>query len=109
METLTMNRTPLPPILYLVVQDFGPGFGIGSGDATGDRDNAYDNFSAAVENGYPVAVWEIATHGGLPVSTKDVTDAFERELQDVSIAHNLDWPTVRRIEDAPVFTSMAAE
>ena len=96
-----MFRTPMPPILYLVVQDFGPDCGIGSGDITGSFDTAYDTFSDAVENGYPVAVWEIATYGGLPVCLKDATDTFERELQNVCIARDLDWPTVRRIEDAP--------
>ncbi|MFC3169257.1 hypothetical protein [Paracoccus fontiphilus] len=104
-----MIRTPMPPILYLVVQDFGPGFGIGSGDVTGSRDTAYDNFADAAESGRPVAVWEIATHGGLPVCLKDATDTFERELQNVCIARDLDWPTVRRIEDAPALALMAAE
>lgn len=104
-----MIRTPLPPILYLVVRDHGPGFGIGSQDIADNRDVAYDQFADAAEAGDPVAVWEIAMSGGIPASIKDATDTFERELQDVCIARDLDWPTVRRIEDAPVLPLMAAE
>lgn len=104
-----MSRSPLPPILFLVVRDYGPDVGLGSPDVMDSRDNAYDVFSDAVESGDPVAVWQIATHGGLLVGIKDATDTFERELQDVCIARDLDWPTVRRIEDAPVVPLMAAE
>ena len=102
-----MNRTPLPPVFWLVVRDHGPELGFGSHDIIDNRDLAYDTFSDAAESGDPVAVWQIAMSGGLPCGIKDVTDAFERELQDVCIARDLDWPTVRRIEDAPVM--MAAE
>lgn len=102
-------RTPLPPILYLVVRDYGPDVGIGSPDVIDDRDTAYDVFSDAVESGDPVAVWQIATHGSLPCSIKDDTDAFDRDLHEVCRERGLDWRTVRRIEDAPAPTLLAAE
>lgn len=104
-----MTRSPLPPVLYLIVRDFGPRYGIGSPDVADNRDTAYDLFSCAVEDAQPVAVWEIATKAGLPVGIKATTDAFEREMQEVCIARDLDWPTVYRIEDAPVVPLMAAE
>lgn len=103
-----MQMTPVSPVLFLVIRDHGAGFGIGSTDITESRDMAYDNFACAVDDGDPVAVWQIATHAGLPCGIKDVTDAFEREQQDVCIARGMDWPVVRRIEDAPVM-ALAAE
>lgn len=102
-----IKRTPMPPILYLVVRDYGPDLGIGSPDTTPSRDEAYDMFSESAENGMPVAVWRIATYGSLPVSITDETDSFERELQDVCIARDLDWPEVIRFDMAPV--ALAAE
>lgn len=102
-----MSRTPLPSTLYLVVRDFGIA-GIGSTDVTGNHDEAYDHFTCATDAGDPVGVWQITTAGGVPVRTVDVTDAFERELQDVCIARDLDWPTVRRLEDNPAL-KLAAE
>lgn len=105
---MTRERTPLPPILWLIVRDFGPRLGIGSPDVAGDRDTAYDLFVCAVEDGDPVAVWEIQMAGAMPGGIKDVTDEFEREQQDVCIARGLDWLVVRRIEDAPG-VAMAAE
>ena len=106
---MTRERTPLPPILWLIVRDFGPRLGIGSPDVATNRDTAYDLFVCAVEDGDPVAVWEIPMAGGRPDDIIDVTDEFEREQQDVCIARGLDWPVVRRIEDAPAITTMAAE
>ncbi|QBX34615.1 hypothetical protein E4191_07735 [Paracoccus liaowanqingii] len=102
-----MNRTPLPPILYLVVRDYGT-LGIGSPDITPSRDEAYDHFTCATDAGEPVAVWQITTADGRPARTTDVTDSFEHELQEVCIARDLDWPTVRRIEDNPAL-KLAAE
>lgn len=102
-----MNRTPLPPNLYIVIRDFGA-LGLGSSDPTADRDTAYDEFTFATDAGDPVGVWQIGTTDGLPVSIIDVTDAFERELQEVCIARDLDWPTVRRLEDNPAL-KLAAE
>lgn len=72
------------------------------------RDEAYDQFTCATDAGEPVGVWQITTADGLPVSVTDVTDAFERDLQDVCIARDLDWPTVRRLEDNPALR-IAAE
>ena len=102
-----MNRTPLPPILFLVARDYGA-LGIGSPDITPSRDEAYDQFTCATDAGEPVGVWQITTAHGLAASITDVTDAFERELQDVCIARDLDWPTVRRLEDNPAL-KLAAE
>ena len=102
-----MNRPPLPPVLFLVVRDYGA-LGIGSTDTTASRDEAYDQFTCATDAGDPVGVWQIATAGGLPVRITDVTDSFERELQDVCIGRGLDWPTVRRLEDNPAM-QMAVE
>lgn len=101
-----MTRTPMPPILYLVVRDYGP-LGIGSPDATPSRDEAYDMFAQSAEDSTPVAVWQIATYGGLPISITDATDEFERELQEVCIARDLDWPEVVRFEFNPA--RLAAE
>ena len=105
-----MKRTPLPPILFLVARDYGD-LGIGSPDITSSRDEAYDQFTCATDAGEPVGVWQITTADGLPAGitdVTDVTDAFERELQDVCIARDLDWPTVRRLEDNPAL-KLAAE
>ncbi|WP_265500044.1 hypothetical protein [Paracoccus beibuensis] len=90
----------MPPILYIVVRDHGD-LGIGCSDPTSCRDSAYDDFTCAADNGDPVEVWQIATADGLPAGITDVTDSFERDLQDVCIARDLDWPTVRRPEDNP--------
>lgn len=102
-----MNRTPLPPVLYLVARDYGA-LGIGSPDITASRDEAYDHFTCATDAGEPVGVWQITTVDGLPGSVTDVTDGFEREAQSVCIARGLDWPIVRRLEDNPAI-KMAAE
>lgn len=98
---------PLPPLLFLVVREYGA-LGIGCSDATSCRDAAYDEFTCATDDGDPVAVWQIATHSGLPISITDVTDAFERELQDVCIARHLDWPEVIRFDSNPAL-KLAAE
>ena len=102
-----MSRTPMPPLLFIVVRDHGA-LGIGCSDPTSCRDAAYDDFTCATDEGDPVAVWQIATSGGLPVSITDATDSFERELQEVCIARDLDWPTIRRLEDNPAL-KLAAE
>ena len=93
-----MNRAPLPPILYLVVRDYGPDVGIGSPDVIDNRDTAYDVFTDAIEDQHTVAVWEIATHDGIPVSVKDATDSFETEVREVCIERGLDLPDVRRFQ-----------
>ncbi|WP_072296115.1 hypothetical protein [Paracoccus sp. SM22M-07] len=100
-------RNPLPAVLYIVIRDFGT-LGLGSSDPTADRDAAYDEFTFATDAGDPVGVWKITIAGGLPVSTVDDTDSFERELQEVCIARGLDWPTVIRLEDNPAM-KLAAE
>ncbi|MBM3605111.1 MAG: hypothetical protein FJX25_10245 [Alphaproteobacteria bacterium] len=102
-----MTRTPMPPILYIVLRDHGT-LGIGCSDPTSCRDSAYDDFASATDDGDPVAVWQIATADGLPTGITDVTDSFERELQEVCIVRDLDWPTVRRLEDNPAL-KLAAE
>lgn len=103
----TMTRTPMPPLLFIVVRDHGA-LGIGCSDPTSSRDAAYDDFTCATDQGDLVAVWQIATSGGVPVSVTDATDSFERELQEVCIARDLDWPTIRRLEDNPAL-KLAAE
>ncbi len=100
-------RTPMPPILYIVVRDHGD-LGIGCSDPTSCWSSAYDDFACATDDGDPVAVWQIVTADGLPAAITDATDSFERELQEVCIARDLDWPTVRRLEDNPAL-KLAAE
>lgn len=109
----------LPQTLYVVVRDHGDvtyrdkagrdqthHIGIGSNDVSQDREFSYDAFAAAAEDGDPVAVWQIETCGGAPVTIRDVTAEFERELHEVVIARDLDWIDVVRF-DAPL--PMAAE
>lgn len=95
--------TPMPAVAYLVVRDFGS-LGIGSTDITSSRDRAYDEFTDAVEAHEPVAVWEIATYGSLPVSIKDATDSFEHEMQEVCIKRGFDLPDVIRF-DTPLLAA----
>lgn len=85
----------LPFTAYLVAQHYGD-LGLGSPDMTHSRDVAYDLFAAAVDDGHEVSVWEIQTTGSEPVRIIDVTDRFERELQETCIERRLDMPNVLR-------------
>lgn len=85
--------TIMPASLYLVIRDYRP-IGIGSPDITDDRDLAYDHFTSAVDDGDPVAVWQIDTYGNIPVRITDQTDQFEHEMQEICIQRDLDWNEV---------------
>lgn len=78
--------TSLPYALFLVVCDFGPGFGIGSTDITMNRSAAYDDFASAVEDGNPVAVWKII--GASEVF--DITDTMAQEMHRIRAERGLE-------------------
>lgn len=88
----------LASTLYLVVRDYGPQHGLGSPDITGNEDQAYDEFSTAVDEGDPVTVWKIDTTGSEPYRLTDVTDKFEHEMQEICIRRGMDLPNVHRFE-----------
>lgn len=92
--------TELPATIYLVVRDFGPSLGIGSGDVSGCYSAAFDQFADAVESGEAVAVWEIDVTGANPQHITDATDFFEADFLRLSKRRGNDQTPAVRFDPA---------
>lgn len=84
------------PTIYFTATDFGE-MGLGSaGDITASRDDAYDQYAAAVMDGQPTRSFMVEFDGdnnSLETAT-EITDQFREELKLICEKRGLDFPEV---------------